>query len=78
MISVKKLLTALAVTVCAAIPLSVSAATVADWQFNESAVKSGSIESGSMVIADKSGNGNDLTMRTFGLNYKKTASFSEA
>ena len=77
MISVKKLLTALAVTVCAAIPLSVSAATVADWQFNESAVKSGSIESGSMVLADKSGNGNNLTMRHFGLNYKKTASFSD-
>ncbi len=76
MISFKKILTTAAVILCASLPLTVSAKTVADWQFNEDAVKSGSIESGSMVLEDLSGNGNDLTMRTFGLNYKKTASFS--
>ncbi len=77
MISIKKLLTAAAVTIFAALPLSVSAQTVADWQFNEASVKSGSIESGNMVIEDKSGNGNDLNMRAFGLNYKKTAEFTD-
>ncbi len=75
MISIKKLLTAAAVTLLAALPLSVSAATVADWQFNPEGVSSGSINDGSMVIADQSGNGNNLTMRTFGLNFRKTASF---
>ena len=49
MISVKKFLTAAAVTLFAALPLSVSAQTVADWQFNEGAVASGSIGSASMV-----------------------------
>ena len=77
MFSVKKLLTIAAITVLAAIPLSVSAQTVADWQFNESGIKSGSISEGAMVMEDKSGNGNDLTMRTFGLNFRKTASFVE-
>ncbi len=77
MFSIKKFLTAATVFLVALIPLSASAQTVADWQFNEESVKSGSIDTGSMVIEDKSGNGNDLKMRTFGLNYKKTASFSE-
>ncbi|MBQ8540252.1 MAG: metallophosphoesterase [Clostridia bacterium] len=77
MISAKKLLVVAAVMLFAALPLSVSAATVADWQFNEDGIKSGSIDAGSMVIEDKTGNGNDLNMRTFGLNYKKAASFSD-
>ncbi|MBQ8003411.1 MAG: carbohydrate binding domain-containing protein [Clostridia bacterium] len=77
MISVKKLLTFAAVALFATIPLSVSAATVADWQFNEDSVKSGSISEGSMVIADRSENGNDLTMRTYNLNFRKTVSFSD-
>ena len=77
MISIKKILTAVAVTLFAALPLTVSAQTVADWQFNEDGVKSGSIESGAMVIEDKSGNGNDLNMRTYNLNFRKTASFSD-
>lgn len=77
MISIKKILTSAAIFAFASVPLAVSAQTVADWQFNEQSVKSGSIESGSMVLSDASGNGNDLTMRTYGLNYKKTASFSE-
>ncbi len=77
MISIKKILTATAVTLFAALPLTVSAQTVADWQFNEDSIASGSISEGSMVIEDKSGNGNDLTMRHFGLNYKKTAEFTD-
>lgn len=77
MFSIKKLLTAAAITLMAALPISVSAATVADWQFNENGVKSGSIESGNMVIKDQSGKGNDLTMRTYGAKYAETAFFSQ-
>lgn len=77
MISIKKILTAAAITLFAALPLSVSAATVADWQFNETGIKSGSIESGSMVIKDATGNGNDLDMRTYGFNYQNTVSFTD-
>ncbi len=77
MISIKKILTATAVTLFAALPISVSAATVADWQFNSDGVKSGSIESGNMVIKDTTGKGNDLTMRTYGSDYKNTVSFSD-
>lgn len=77
MISVKKLLATVAIALFAILPLSVSAATVADWQFNENGVKSGSISSGAMVIEDKSGNNNDLTMRTFGLNFRKAAEFTD-
>ncbi|MBR5535837.1 MAG: hypothetical protein IKU60_04230 [Clostridia bacterium] len=77
MLTIKNLLTAAAVIIFATLPLSVSAATVADWQFNEAGIKEGSVDSGSMVMEDKSGNGNDLIMRTFGLNYKKTAEFTD-
>lgn len=77
MISIKKLLTAAALATLTVLPISVSAQTVADWQFNTENIKSGSIESGSMTISDASGNGNDLSMRTYGLNYKKTASFTD-
>ncbi len=77
MFSIKKFLTALAIGAFAMLPLTVSAATVADWQFNSDGVKSGSIESGSMVIRDASGKGNDLTMRTYGSNYASVNSFSD-
>lgn len=77
MLSIKKLLSVTAVALFALLPLSVSAQTVADWQFNEDSVKSGSISDGSMVIEDKSGNNNDLTMRTYGLNFRKTAEFTD-
>lgn len=76
MFSIKKFLAAAIITV-AALPLSVSAATVADWQFNQGGIKSGSIETGDMVIKDASGKGNDLKMRTYGTNYAKTVSFSD-
>ena len=36
---------------------------VADWKFGESGVRSGSIAGGDMIIADQSGNGNDLKMQ---------------
>jgi hypothetical protein len=77
MFSVKKFVSAVAVTLLLLLPISVSAATVADWEFNPKGVKSGSINSGNMIISDKTGNGNDLTMRHFGLNYKKTVEFTE-
>ena len=38
----------------------------ADWKFGEEGVKSGSIAGGDLVIADQSGNGNDLKMQTYG------------
>ena len=38
----------------------------ADWKFGEAGVKSGSIAGGDLVIADQSGNGNDLKMQTYG------------
>ena len=38
----------------------------ADWKFGEEGVKSGSIAGGDLVIADQSGNGNDLEMQTYG------------
>ncbi len=76
MFSIKKLLVASALVVLAALPLSVSAQTVADWQFNESNAI-GTIESGSMTIPDSTGNGNDLTMRTYGIRYANNASFSD-
>lgn len=56
---------------CAA-PLTTAAQTdtqptvLADWRFEESAVVSGSIAGGDLVLADASGNGNELSMRTFG------------
>lgn len=40
--------------------------TVADWKFNSSEVKSGTAQSGNLVIKDASGNGNDLNEETFG------------
>lgn len=77
MFSAKKfLLTAVAIAALT-LPLSVSAATVADWQFNEAGVKSGSVESGTMVIRDMTGKGNDLQMRTYGTNYADTVTFSD-
>ena len=77
MISTKKILTAAVVALFAVLPLSVSAQTVADWHFNEDSVKSGSFASGNMILEDKTGNGNDLTMRTYNLNFRKTVSFSD-
>ncbi len=77
MISMKKILTGAAVMLFAALPLSVSASTVADWQFNEDNIKSGSISSGDLVLKDASGNGNDLTMRTSGIAYQNAVSFSD-
>ena len=38
---------------------------VADWKFGESGVRSGSIAGGDMIIADQSGNGNDLKMQLY-------------
>ena len=38
---------------------------VADWKFNESGVESGSIAGGDLVIADQSGNDNDLRMQLY-------------
>lgn len=38
---------------------------VADWKFNKSAVKSGSIDGGNLVLKDFSGNGNDLKMQLY-------------
>ncbi len=77
MISIKKLLAAAALATLTVLPVSVSAQTVADWQFNTENIKSGSIDSGSMTISDASGNGNDLSMRTYGANYRQTASFTD-
>lgn len=39
--------------------------TVADWKFGQIGVKSGSIEDGDLVIADQSGNQNDLMMQLY-------------
>ncbi len=38
----------------------------ADWKFGEEGVLSGTIGEGNLVIADQSGNGNSLTMQTYG------------
>ena len=50
----------------------------ADWKFGEEGVKSGSIAGGDLVIADQSGNGNDLKMQTYGAgDWGDYLSFSE-
>lgn len=38
---------------------------VADWKFNKSAVKSGAIDGGNLVLKDFSGNGNDLKLQLY-------------
>lgn len=38
---------------------------VADWKFSESGVESGTIADGNLVIADQSGNDNDLRMQLY-------------
>lgn len=82
MFSIKKLLalSVSSVMLVSAFPTLSSAEdsdhTVADWKFTQSNA-SGSIASGSMSIGDISGNGNDLTMRTYGANYQSTAAFSD-
>lgn len=38
---------------------------VADWKFGENGIKSGSIAGGDLIIADQSGNGNDLRMQLY-------------
>lgn len=38
---------------------------VADWKFSESGVESGTIAGGDLVIADQSGNDNDLRMQLY-------------
>ena len=54
-------------TVYAADPETAAAEpnVVADWKFNESGVESGSIAGGDLVIADQSGNDNDLRMQLY-------------
>ena len=42
-----------------------AADVVADWKFSENGVKSGTIAGGDLVIADQSGNGNDLRMQLY-------------
>lgn len=82
MFSIKKLLalSVSSVMLVSAFPALSSAEgadhTVADWKFTQSNA-TGSIASGSMSIADVSGNGNTLTMRTYGTNYQGTAAFSD-
>ncbi len=49
---------------------------LADWQFNENSVLSGSIEDGNLCLKDLSGNGNSLVMETYGSAYADTVSFS--
>ncbi len=52
-------------------------AVAADWHFKESGVLSGSIAGGDLVIEDKSGNGNNLVMQTYGSgNWSDYLSFS--
>ncbi len=47
----------------------------AQWDFNESALKSGSIDKSNLVFADQSGNGNDLVLK--GGNAKKYLEFTD-
>ena len=63
----------------------------ADWKFNQAGVKSGKIADGNLVIADKTGNGNDLRMQVYkdatlltgdqiaqaGMNWEDYLSFSD-
>ncbi len=50
----------------------------ADWKFGRDGVRSGSISDASLVIADRSGSGNDLKMETFGSgSWDKFLQFSD-
>lgn len=49
--------------------------TVADWHFGKDGVKSGTLKKGDIIIADQSGNGNDLELN--GGNADKYLSFSD-
>ncbi|MBZ5748787.1 LamG-like jellyroll fold domain-containing protein [Metabacillus rhizolycopersici] len=47
-------------------PFNTDGQVVAYWKFSKEYVKSGTIETGDLVLQDASGNGNDLVMQTFG------------
>lgn len=47
-------------------PFNKDGQVVAYWKFSKEYVKSGTIETGDLVLQDASGNGNDLVMQTFG------------
>ena len=50
----------------------------AHWKFGRDGVRSGSISAGDLVIADQSGNGNDLRMQTYGSgNWDNYLQFSD-
>ncbi|MDU4889223.1 MAG: LamG-like jellyroll fold domain-containing protein [Clostridium sp.] len=52
---------------------------IADWRFDSSNVKSGSISDKNLIIKDSSGNGNELRMNTYGEaeDYSKYLGFSD-
>lgn len=48
------------------VPTTEAGQVLADWKFSKDYVKSGTIETGNLVLEDASGNGNDLVLQTVG------------